>query len=161
MKAMAVAALALALAGTPLAAQQIATGQATGKRQHARPMVHGGWDAALVRPQRQAIQVAGRLERQADRAPARLKADVDRLGTDLSAAESQLAQLQRSAVGTQKSELDGFRSHEAEARTHYDELVKAMPNAGAVAQHAAAVRQHLVAAQAALHVTAQDNWQSH
>ncbi len=160
MKAMVVAALAVVLAGTSLAAQQVASGQASGKRQHLRT-VHGGWDAGLVRPQRQAIRVAGRLERQADRSPARLKADVDRLGQALSSAETEEARLDRSATGNEKSELASFRSHEAEARTHYDELVKAMPDAGAVAQHAAAMRQHLTAAQAALRVTAQDDWQSH
>lgn len=53
-----------------------------------------------------------------------------------------------------------MRAHEAEARTHYSELVRAGRNAAAVRRHAAAVHQHLAAALAATGAgtTHQDDW---
>ncbi len=159
MKAMVVAALAALLAGTGLAAQQAPTGQASGKRQHSRMRgVHGGWDAALVRSQGQAVQLLGPLCDGSSKDPAMTARQV---GAALLEVENQMSALEKNATGSEKTELASFRSHESQARMHYTELLKATDKASVARQHALAIRRELVAARGALRVTAQDNWQSH
>ncbi len=157
MKAMVVAAL-FVLAGTALAAQQVSTGQASGKRQQPRPAVHGGWDASLLSSQGQAVQLLGPLCDGSSKDPAMTARQV---GAALLEVENQMSALEKNATGNEKTELASFRSHESQARMHYTELLKVTDKASVARQHALAIRRELVAARGALRVTAQDNWQSH
>ncbi len=174
MKAMVAAALAVALGAVHLAGQspvesgkahkgravdsaspQVATGQASGKRQH-QPLVHGGWDASLLAPQRRAVRLVQPLCDGSSKDPAMVARS---LGTALVEIENQMSALERNATGDQKAELASFRGHESQARMHYTELTRATNDASAARTHALAIRQELTAAGKAL-TPATDSWEA-
>ncbi len=175
MKAMVAAALAVALGAVQLAGQspvesrkfhkgrtvdsaspqaQVATGMASGKRQH-QPLVHGGWDASLLRSQGQAVQLLQPLCDGSSKDPAMATRQV---GAALLEVENQMSALEKNATGNEKTELASFRGHESQARLHYTELLKATNNSRVARQHALAIRRELVAARGTLRVTATDSW---
>ncbi len=157
MRAILAAALALALAGAPLAAQARHKATRAQPERARRPTSTtaaakpASTAAARLRLwENGAILLATRLERKQDSTPEHLRSDVNGLGRDLADARSALAQLQREALPADRPRLDSVRAHFEQARKHYSELYKAQPNPDAIASHAALVHQQLVAAQNAM-----------
>ncbi len=138
-----VAALALLVVAAPAAAQR-----GTNHR------------AALLAHQREALAVAKRLENPsyAELKAPRLKSEQEALRKHLDAADTELAELQKTAKGAEVARLDSVATHAKEARAQYDLLAKAIaaqpngwrphqPNGPEVYAHG--VVQHLNAAIAA------------
>jgi len=154
MRAFYVAALALALAGTSLAAQ---AKPATSRQQRARRAASSARAAAATSARTRlklwtkgAIVLALRLEKRRDHTPEHRQSDANALGRNLADARRALTDLERTAPTAEKARLDSVRAHLKQARSHYDELVRSEPDEARIANHAGALRRHLVAAQNAL-----------
>ncbi len=152
MRAFFAAALALALAAGSLPAQ------ATHRTHRARRPATSTSSETAESPESRArtrlklwedgaILLATRLESRQDSTAEHLHTDANALGRNLSDAESALDELRRGAKGAQKARLDSVRMHFKEARKEYDQLRKGEADADKVATHAAAVHEHLSAAQ--------------
>jgi len=154
MRAFYVAALALALAGTSLAAQ---AKPPTTRQQRARRAASSARASAAASARTRlklwtkgAIVLAARLEKKQDHTPEHRQSDANALGRNLADARRALADLERAAPTAERPRLDSVRTHLKQARSHYDALARAVPDEDRVATHAGALRQHLVAAQNAL-----------
>ncbi len=147
MRALFAAALAMVIASAPAVAQ--ATGKTPTKPHHARTKTESA-SARLRTAERDAIRLATRLDKKQDKTAERIKSDAEALGDQLEHADSALAEIERTGTATEKERVTDVRNHLTEARTHYDALVKAEPNEADVATHAAAVREHVTAAEAAM-----------
>ncbi len=164
MRGLLAAALALALAGAPLAAQAThgkhPSTRTERERRARRPVTRVSTDAdmsarasATTRLRlwsRGALLLATRLAHKQESTPEQMRSDVNALGRNITDARAALEDLRKHQLPDQKARLDSVRSHLNDARKRYGDLVKAWPDSDRVALHAAEVREELVAAETTL-----------
>ncbi len=163
MRGLLAAALALALAGAPLAAQNTHGKHSTRterERRARRPVTSvstapdmSARASATTRLRlwsRGALLLDTRLEHKRESTPEQMRSDVNALGRNITDARAALEDLRRHELPDQKARLDTVRSHLNDARKRFGDLANAWPDSDRVAVHAGEVREQLVAAETAL-----------